>query len=82
LVSPVTEKGSFKLFKERDEHSITSGNSKHTGRTRGLGKRTTWKHGFKEDQHMYKKHGRDRESNLELIMKALVVKVLEEQELL
>jgi hypothetical protein len=28
---------------------------------------------------MYKKHGRDRESNLELQVKALVVKVLEEQ---
>jgi len=28
---------------------------------------------------MYKKHGRDRESNLELTMKALVVKALVEQ---
>ena len=28
---------------------------------------------------MYKKHGRDRESNLELTMKALVAKALEEQ---
>ena len=28
---------------------------------------------------MYKKHGRDREANLELQVKALVVKVLEEQ---
>ena len=28
---------------------------------------------------MYKKHDRDRESNLELSVKALVVKVLEEQ---
>jgi hypothetical protein len=28
---------------------------------------------------MYKKHGRDRESNLELQVKALVVKALEEQ---
>ena len=38
----------------------------------------TWKHGFEEDQHMYKKHGKDRESNLELTVKALVVKALEE----
>ena len=30
---------------------------------------------------MYKKHGRDRETNLELQVKALVVKALEEQEL-
>ena len=28
---------------------------------------------------MYKKHGRDREANLELTVKALVVKALEEQ---
>jgi hypothetical protein len=28
---------------------------------------------------MYKKHGRDRESNLELTVKALVAKALEEQ---
>ena len=28
---------------------------------------------------MYKKHGRDRETNLELQIKALVVKALEEQ---
>jgi hypothetical protein len=39
----------------------------------------TWKHGFKEDQHMYKKHGRDREANIELTVKALVAKALEEQ---
>ena len=55
------------------------GNKEHTGRTRGLGKRTTWKHGFEEDWHMYKKHGRDRETNLELQVKALVAKALEEQ---
>ena len=55
------------------------GNLEHTGRARGLGKRTTWKHGFEEDQHMYKKHGRDRESNLKLTVKALVSKALEEQ---
>ena len=54
-------------------------NNEHTGRTRGLGKRMTWKHGFEEDRHMYKKHGRDRETSLELQVKALVVKALEEQ---
>jgi hypothetical protein len=36
-------------------------------------------HGFQEEQHMYKKNGRDRESNLELTVKALVVMVLEEK---
>ena len=55
------------------------GNKEHTGRTMGLGKRTTWKHGLEEDRHMYKKHGRDRETNLELQVKALVAKALEEQ---
>ena len=55
------------------------GNNEHTGRTRGLGKMMTWKHGFEEDRHMYKKHGRDREANLELQVKALVAKALEEQ---
>ena len=42
-----------------------------------LGKRMAGKHGFEEDQHMYKKHGKDREANLELTMKALVAKALE-----
>ena len=55
------------------------GNNEHIGRTRGLGKRMTWKHRFKKDRHMYKKHGRDRETNLELQVKALVAKALEEQ---
>ena len=36
----------------------------------------TWKQGFKEDRHMYKKHGRDWETNLELQVKALVAKAL------
>ena len=35
------EKGSFKPSRERDELSLALGNSEHTGRTRGLGKRTT-----------------------------------------
>jgi hypothetical protein len=73
------ENCSFRPSRERDELSLALGNSKHSGRTRRLGKRMTWKYGFKEDQHMYKKHGRDRESNLELTVKALVVKALEEQ---
>ena len=59
--------------------ALALGNKEHTGRTRGLGKRTTWKYGFKKNRHMYKKHGRDREANLELQVKALVVKALEEQ---
>ena len=57
------------------------GNKKHIGRTRGLGKRITWKQEVEEKRHMYKKHGRDWESNLNLQVKALVVKALEEQEL-
>ena len=65
------EKDSFKPSRERDELSLALGNLEHTGHNRELGKRTTWKHGFEEDQHMYKKHGRDRESNLELTMKTV-----------
>ena len=72
------EKGSFNPSRERDELSLGLGNKEHTGRIRGLGKRMTWKQGFKEDRHMYKKHGRDQETNLELQVKALVVKALEE----
>ena len=71
--------GSFNPSRERDELSLGLGNKEHTGRTRGLGKRTTWKQGFEEDRHMYKKHGRDRETSLELQVKALVAKALEEQ---
>jgi hypothetical protein len=55
------------------------GNPEHTGRVRGLGKLTIWKHKFQDDRHMYKKHGRDWESNLELQVAALVAKVLEEK---
>ena len=44
----------------------------------GARERMTWKHGFKEDRHMYKKHGIDQEANLELQLKALVAKALEE----
>ena len=62
-----------------DELSLALGNAEHTRRTRGLGKRTTWMHGFEEEQHMSNKHGSDRESNLELTVKALVGKTLEEQ---
>ena len=35
------EKGSFNPSRERDELSLGLGNKEHTGRTRGLGKRTT-----------------------------------------
>ena len=55
------------------------GNPEHIGLVRGIGKRMTWKYGFEEDRHMYKKHGRDRETSLELQVKALVAKALEEQ---
>ena len=73
------EKRSFNPSRERDKLSLGLGNKEYTGRTRGLGKRATWKQGFEDDRHMYKKHGRDRETNLELQVKALVAKALEEQ---
>jgi hypothetical protein len=71
--------GSFKPSRERDELSLALGNPEHTGRVGGIGKRMTWKYGFEEDRDMYKKHGKDRESKLELQVKALVAKALEEQ---
>ena len=37
------KKGSFNPSKERDELSLGLGNKEHIGRTRGLGKRMTWK---------------------------------------
>jgi hypothetical protein len=52
-----TEKGMFVPSRERDELSLGLGNPEHPGRTRGLGKRTTWKQGFPTDNNMYKKHG-------------------------
>jgi hypothetical protein len=53
------DKGAFTPSRERDELTLALGNPEHTGCTRGLGKRTSWKHEFIEDRHMYKKHGRD-----------------------
>jgi hypothetical protein len=38
------EKGTFTPSRERDELSLALGNPEHTGRVRGLGKQTTWKH--------------------------------------
>jgi hypothetical protein len=57
------EKGAFNPSRETSELNVALGNPEHTGH-QGLGKRTSWKHGFIEERHMYKKHGRDRESNL------------------
>lgn len=75
------EKGTFTPCREKDELSLRLGNPEHTGRVRGLGKLTIWKHGFLEEQHMYKKYSRGRASELELQVKALVDKALEVREL-
>jgi hypothetical protein len=37
------EKGTFVPSRERDELSLGLGNPEHPGRTRRLGKQTTWK---------------------------------------
>jgi hypothetical protein len=73
------EKGSFTASRERDELSLGLGNPEHTGSVKGIGKLTTWKEAFVEDAEMYKKHGRDREPNLVLLVKTLVAKELQEQ---
>jgi hypothetical protein len=46
------EKGSFNHSRERNELSLGLGNNEHIGYTRGLGKRTTWKHVFKGQTHV------------------------------
>jgi hypothetical protein len=73
-----TKNDTFTPSRERDELSLGLGNPEHTGRTRSLGKLVTWKKGFTKDSNMYKKHGRDREANLKLTVKALVAKALSE----
>jgi hypothetical protein len=73
------EKGTFTSSKEKDKLSLGLGNPKHTGRVRGIGKLMTWKHRFQEDRHMWKKHGRDRDTSLEIQVKAVVAKALQEQ---
>ena len=73
------EKGSFKPSREKDELTMGLGTAEHTGRVRGLGKRTTWKYGFEEDRHIYKKHSVVRESNLEDRVAELVAKALQKE---
>jgi hypothetical protein len=73
------EKGSFTPSREKDELSLGLGNPEHIGRVRGLGKHKTWKEGFVEDAPMYKKHGRNQEEKIELLVKTLVAKELQEQ---
>jgi hypothetical protein len=62
------EKGSFTPSRERDKLTLGLGNPEHTGRVRGIGKLTIWEKGFSEDAQTYKKHGRHRESEFELLL--------------
>jgi hypothetical protein len=73
------ENGTFTPSRERDEPSLGLGNPEHLGRTRGLGKLTTWEKGFKEYITMYKKHDRCRKDDLEVKVKDIVEKVVSEQ---
>jgi hypothetical protein len=47
------EIGVFKPNREKDELTYAIGTARHTGRTRGLGRNTSWKHGFPNDRETY-----------------------------
>ena len=72
------QKGLFTPSRERDDLSLGLGNPEHTGRVRGVGKTMTWKEGWEDDKDMYRKHGRDRETDLQRRLKEMVDMALTE----
>jgi hypothetical protein len=46
----------FKSQWERDQLSTTLENEEHCGRTRAISSIASWKEGFVDENHMYKKH--------------------------
>lgn len=58
-------KGEFEPSREKDELSMGLGNPEHTGRVRGVGKSVSWRDGFQEDRAIYKKHGRNKETEIQ-----------------
>jgi hypothetical protein len=50
--------GEFKLQCQKDQLSAALETKEHWGRTWALSSIASWKEGFTEDIHMYKKHGR------------------------
>ena len=75
-----TRRRAHSILPERGTSLALASETRSTqARPGGLGKRMTWKQGFEEDRHIYKKHGQDQETSLELQVKALVAKALEEE---
>jgi hypothetical protein len=48
--------GEFKSQQERDQLSVALENEEHPGRTRAISSIASWKEGFTDESHMYKKH--------------------------
>jgi hypothetical protein len=55
------EIGAFKPNREKDELTYAIETAEHTGRTRGLGRNTSWKHGFPNDRETYRSRERSKE---------------------
>jgi hypothetical protein len=49
------ETGEFKSQQERDQLSVALENEEHRGRTRAISSIASWKEGFTDESHMYKK---------------------------
>jgi hypothetical protein len=50
--------GKFKLQRQKDQLSAVLETEEHQGHTRAISSIASWKEGFEEDIHMYKKRGR------------------------
>jgi len=55
------EIGAFKPNREKDELTYAIGTAEHSGQTRGLGRNTSWEHGFPNDRETYRSHQRRKE---------------------
>ncbi len=47
--------------RDRDELTYALGKPEHSGRVWGVSSKTSWKDGFKQDAHTYKKRDRYKE---------------------
>jgi hypothetical protein len=48
----------FKPLHQKDQHNAAPEIEEHRGHTRAVSSNASWKEGFAEDIHMYKKRGR------------------------
>jgi len=51
----------FKPNREKDELTYAIGTTEHSGRTRGLGRNTSWEHSFPNDRETYQSRQRRKE---------------------